>query len=666
MLKTCKGCGAELKYKADSLSLKCAYCGALNEVTKTVVKTVVSDEKIIPLAITQDELKERVYSYICSNYKTSDEISEDISFSKLDCFYVPVFLFYIKYDATWTASFGYDKAIEINHYKKTTYKNVTDWQPTNGIDKGTFTLFAYAGELLTDSDLSPIDMIPSLVAEGKIRNFDPSFLIGVPVEEAIYPESDAFISLEADMNAEIDERIKLHSQGDHQKDWYWTSEETHITKTLYVPFCHAVFDYQGIDYNFWVGGIDESEVRADSLPIGRQQTDKHSLYPKESYFGESIVYILLALIVMLFAVFLIGKIVNPTDVEVKSVTPKSTESRKITKSQLESSSEDLAKNLVLKMLEYAMNDGGLSNESQIQEIKLQIEGFAKPAKGNKKSAREVNDQALSLFNKNNDVDAAVTLFAEANKLDPSDVEILNNLGYLLTKQGDTELAKTILINALILAPSRTNAWLNLGDIFGITGDKERAVACFSNAFRFSKNKKKTQVLMEKWNEKENVESLKESRILAIEWAKRTYSNDQDVENKLINALRLKNGSTERVESFFINAHKAYVQEGIINEDATQRQEYTDYFILHKPAKFLGHELMVIEAEYMSEWIGCCVNPGTGVIVRLVGGTKNLEEFANANKCSLTNNINPKEQISDFDFPQGIYATLSCRERDIKI
>ena len=228
------------------------------------------------------------------------------------------------------------------------------------------------------------------------------------------------------------------------------------------------------------------------------------------------------MIVVFFAVLFIGKIVNPTDVEVKSVTPKSTESRKITKSQPQSASEDLAKNLVLQMLEYAMNDGGLSNESQIQEIKVQIEGFAKPAKGNKKSARKTNDQALFLFNEKHDVDAAVTLFAEANKLDPSDVEILNNLGYLLTKQGDTELAKTILINALILAPSRTNAWLNLGDIFGIEGDKDRALACFSNAFRFSKSKKKTQALMEKWNEIENSESLKESRILAINWAKSYY------------------------------------------------------------------------------------------------------------------------------------------------
>ena len=394
MLKTCKGCGAELKYKADSLSLKCNYCGALNEIPKTVVKTVESDEKLIPLAITQDELKNRVYSHICSTYKTPDEISEDISFTNLDCFYVPVFLFKIKYDATWTASFGYDESVPVTQNNYTRFKRVTDWQPTNGIDKGTFTLFAYAGKLLRDSNLSPIDMIPSLLATGEIRNFDPSFLIGVPVEEASYPESDAFISLEADMNAEIDERIKLHSQGDQQKDWYWTSEETHITNTLYVPFCHAVFDYQGIDYNFWVGGIDQSEVRADSLPIGRQQTDKHSLYPKESNF----VYILYALIVVLFAVFFIGKIVNSTDVEVKSVTPKSTESRKITKSQPQSASEDLAKNLVLQMLEYAMNDGGLSNEAQIQEIKVQIEGFAKPAKGNKKSARKTNDQALFLFN----------------------------------------------------------------------------------------------------------------------------------------------------------------------------------------------------------------------------------------------------------------------------
>ena len=180
--------------------------------------------------------------------------------------------------------------------------------------------------------------------------------------------------------------------------------------------------------------------------------------------------------------------------------------------------------LVTQMMEYALIDGGLKNESQIKEIEIQLNNLPKIAKGNRKVARKTNDEAL-LLNKNNDIDNAVKLLIEANKTDPSDVEISNNLGYLLIKQNNFELAQKTLINTLILSPTRTNAWLSLGDVFANTGNLDRAVACFSNAYRFSKDKEKTRLLMEKFNENETVPLLKQARTLVIEWAKKSYPNE---------------------------------------------------------------------------------------------------------------------------------------------
>ena len=180
--------------------------------------------------------------------------------------------------------------------------------------------------------------------------------------------------------------------------------------------------------------------------------------------------------------------------------------------------------LVTQMLELALIDGGLKNESQIKEIETQINDLPKIAKGNRKLARTTNDEAL-LLNKNNDINNAVKLLIEANKTDPSDVEISNNLGYLLIKQNNFELAQKTLINTLILSPSRTNAWLSLGDVFANTGNLDRAVACFSNAYRFSKNKEKTSLLMEKLNVNETVPLLKQARSLVIEWAKKSFPNE---------------------------------------------------------------------------------------------------------------------------------------------
>ena len=177
--------------------------------------------------------------------------------------------------------------------------------------------------------------------------------------------------------------------------------------------------------------------------------------------------------------------------------------------------------MVQRMIEYAMHDGGLSSELEIQNIRIQLESLPKPEMGDRKSARKINDEAL-LFLKNNNYDSAVELLIKANKLDPSDLEIVNNLGYSLLKQRSFDLAQQALITSLIMSPGRVPAWSNLGDVFGVKGDISRSVACFSNAYRFSKNRVKTYQQMKGLNSSEDVETLKQARTIVMEWAEKSY------------------------------------------------------------------------------------------------------------------------------------------------
>jgi hypothetical protein len=82
-------------------------------------------------------------------------------------------------------------------------------------------------------------------------------------------------------------------------------------------------------------------------------------------------------------------------------------------------------------------------------------------------------------------------------------------------------------------------------------------------------------------------------------------------------------------------------------------------------KLIGDE---IEEEYMSDWVGCCVSPGAGVTVKVIGGTKNLQEFARANGCEFTDHVDLKDELASLNInanlPQGTFATLSCRERNL--
>ena len=182
-----------------------------------------------------------------------------------------------------------------------------------------------------------------------------------------------------------------------------------------------------------------------------------------------------------------------------------------------------AAQLIMHLLDYANKDGGTNHETEIEDIKQKIDALSKPIKGERKSARALNDQALSLFN-NGQLEEAVKLFSEAKRLDKSDPEILNNLGYALLKQGNIESAEGAILETLAISPGRSNAWQNLGDILGIKNDMPRAVAAYENVYRFSKNRVKTHQFMQKLNTND-VSTLKNARQVAMDWAEKMFVDE---------------------------------------------------------------------------------------------------------------------------------------------
>ena len=266
MTEKCNSCGAEIEYTAGSQSLKCPYCGATNEIQKAEDQLPDVVEKIIPLTVSQDELEKLVYGYMARGNYTPDDMLEGAAFTKQECFYVPAFLFDVEYEATWTASFGYDRTYTTGSGENRRTHTVTDWNPVNGVDAGVFPVSTYAGKTLRDSALSPSNIVPFTIAKGGITNFNPSFMKGVQAESFVVSEASAFSSLKDEINSNIDRKVQSHGQGDHQKDWHWNAKMSHSANTLYVPICHAVFDYQGTEYHVWMDGIDGGDIRADKLP----------------------------------------------------------------------------------------------------------------------------------------------------------------------------------------------------------------------------------------------------------------------------------------------------------------------------------------------------------------------------------------------------------------
>lgn len=144
------------------------------------------------------------------------------------------------------------------------------------------------------------------------------------------------------------------------------------------------------------------------------------------------------------------------------------------------------------MVSAAMN----GNEAKVLELKSRIELLPKPARGDRKRARSLNEQGLKELNAGNFAEAA-TAFEQAGSADPLDAEILSNEGYALIKADDPEAAIDPIERSIALQPGRASAWGTLGEALARSGFLEQATAAFNIAFTFSQNREKTKEFLAK-------------------------------------------------------------------------------------------------------------------------------------------------------------------------
>ena len=283
MADTCNSCGAEIAFEAGRQSLTCPFCGAVNKIERPEDALETAFDRIIPITVTPHELDNRLYAYMASGNFTPDDMIEASIITLRERYYVPAFAFKVDYEATWTASFGFDRQEPYTAYRNVTsngrtrqeaytaYKTVTDWRPANGVEAGIFDVAGYAGSQLNGSPLAPAYLVVHAVMNGSSTEYNPSFTKGFEVEGFSVPEKKVFDSLNGEINANIDQRVKNHAQGDKQRDWHWNARMSHDTTTYSVPICHAAFQYGDKEYHVWVGGHDVDTIRADELPVDKDK-----------------------------------------------------------------------------------------------------------------------------------------------------------------------------------------------------------------------------------------------------------------------------------------------------------------------------------------------------------------------------------------------------------
>lgn len=136
------------------------------------------------------------------------------------------------------------------------------------------------------------------------------------------------------------------------------------------------------------------------------------------------------------------------------------------------------------------------NPEAISVAAARIAEFQKPARGNRKVARELNTNGLAEFKKDN-LTESVTLLQQASTEDPGDVEILSNLGFALLKANRAQEARRALGSSLAINPRRTSAWVPMADVLFEIGDNDSAIAALLLAYEFSENKEKTRTFFDR-------------------------------------------------------------------------------------------------------------------------------------------------------------------------
>ena len=112
----------------------------------------------------------------------------------------------------------------------------------------------------------------------------------------------------------------------------------------------------------------------------------------------------------------------------------------------------------------------------------------KPTTGNRKIARSLNDQAITL--NISEISKSLSLLRQAHDADPSDAEIADNLGMVLRLSQNYDESEAQLMKVIGIWPNRQTAWANLAQTLSLKNKRREAIGAYLASYMVSKNQEK--------------------------------------------------------------------------------------------------------------------------------------------------------------------------------
>ncbi len=234
---------------------------------------------IIPFDKNLEELLAAAEEFMASGDYTAEDFVLHATVKKLSLLYLPCYLFDCRFDARWTASFGFDRFEQYTHWSRrydsvlkrhvkepeTRTKVVTDWFVHSGSAPGNCSFGGYAGPRHLDYARR---LVEATCYQSSHRSFSPA--ISRNAQSLSFSSSSEEVystSIKPRVMELVDHEVKSHAQGDRQRDWRWSTEINYDLATLYVPACHVQLLYAQQQYDVWLSGVRGGFCIGDEHPL---------------------------------------------------------------------------------------------------------------------------------------------------------------------------------------------------------------------------------------------------------------------------------------------------------------------------------------------------------------------------------------------------------------
>ncbi len=256
----CNECGATVHFSGDRTAVQCAFCGSSSVLVQTDNRKLLRPESLVPFAVDKQTSRDAFLRWLKSLWFRPSDLQRLARVDELAGVYVPFWTYDAHVDSSWTADAGYyyyvSEEYEAQENGQTVLKTReirhTRWEDAWGQRADD-----YDDVLVCASVGLPQGLADSLRSfdTSQLQPYTPGYLAGWSAEEYAVDLRAGFVTAQAKMDADQQQRCSGDVPGDTQRSLSVQSTYSNLTfKHVLLPIWIAAYRYDKKVFRFLVNG----------------------------------------------------------------------------------------------------------------------------------------------------------------------------------------------------------------------------------------------------------------------------------------------------------------------------------------------------------------------------------------------------------------------------